>query len=142
MKYTWKTNIFKRLLLKLTTENTYMLNSKFYKQVDGCSMGGPQSVIFTEIYMTRTDRKVVEPTKPQFCKRFVDDIIKKRYKDQLDNLFKALNSNRPKIKYTIAEDLDKFLETKIIQENSIVMTESYQYIGHLKSQSGTKEIQL
>ena len=142
MKYTWKTNIFKRLLLKLTTENTYMLNSKFYKQVDGCSMGGPQSVIFTEIYMTRTDRKVVEPTKSQFCKRFVDDIIKKRYKDQLDNLLKALNSNRPKIKYTIAEDLDKFLETKIIQENSIVMTESYQYIGHLKSQSGTKEIQL
>ena len=142
MKYTWKTNIFKRLLLKLTTENTYMLNSKFYKQVDGCSMGGPQSVIFTEIYMTRTDRKVIEPTKPQFCKRFVDDIIKKRYKDQLDNLFKALNSNRPKIKYTIAEDLDKFLETKITQENSIVMKESYQYIGHLKSQSGTKEIQL
>ena len=142
MKYTWQTNIFKRLLLKLTTENTYMLNSKFYKQVDGCSMGGPHSVIFTEIYMTRTDRKVVGPTKPQFCKRFVDDIIKKRYKDQPDNLFKALNSNRPKIKYTMAEDPDKFLETKIIQENSIVMTESYQYIGHLKSQSGTKEIQL
>ena len=138
----WKTNIFKRLLLKLTTENTYMLNSKFYKQVDGFSMGGQHSVIFTEIYTTRTDRKVVEPTKPQFRKRFVDDIIKKRYEDQLDNLFKALNSNRPKIKYTIAEDPDKFLETKIIQENSIVMTESYQYIGHLKSQSGTKQIQL
>ena len=33
--------IFKRLLLKLTTENTFMLNSKFYKQVDGCSMGEP-----------------------------------------------------------------------------------------------------
>ena len=138
----WKTNIFKRLLLKLTTENTYMLNSKFYKQVDGFSMGGQHSVIFTEIYTTRTDRKVVEPTKPQFCKRFVDDIIKKRYEDQLDNLFKALNSNRPKIKYTIAEDPDKFLETKIIQENGTVMTESYQYIGHLESQSGTTEIQL
>ena len=33
--------IFKRLLLKLTAANTFMLNLKFYKQVDGCSMGGP-----------------------------------------------------------------------------------------------------
>ena len=91
--------IFKRLFLKLTTENTYMLNSKFYKQVDGCSMGGPLSVIFSDIYMTKTERKVVEPIKPQFHKRFVDNIINKRYKDQPDNLFQALSSNHPKIKY-------------------------------------------
>ena len=70
--------IFKRLLLKLTTENTFLLNSKFYKQVDGCSMGGPLSVKFFNICMTKTKRKVVEPTKPQVYKRFVDDIIKKR----------------------------------------------------------------
>ena len=91
--------IFKRLFLKLTTENTYMLNSKFYKQVDGYSMGGPLSVIFSDIYMTKTERKVVEPIKPQFHKRFVDNIINKRYKDQPDNLFQALSSNHPKIKY-------------------------------------------
>ena len=49
--------IFKRLLVKLTTENTFMLSSKFYKQVDGCSMRGPLSVIFPDIYMTKTERK-------------------------------------------------------------------------------------
>ena len=70
--------ISKRLLLKLKT--TFMLNLKFYKQVDGCSMGGPLSVILSNIYMTRTDRKVVEPTKLHFYKRFVGDIINKRYK--------------------------------------------------------------
>ena len=70
-----------------------MVNSKFYKQVDvpwefhGCSMGGLFSVIFFDIYMTKTKRKVVEPAKPQFYKRFVDDIINKSYKDQSDNLF-------------------------------------------------------
>ena len=139
--------IFKRLLLKLTIENTFMLNSKFYKQVDGCSMGGPLSVIFSDIYMTKTERKVVQPTKPQFYKRFID-IINKRYKDQPDNLFQALISNHPKVKYTIEVDPDKYLDTKIIQENGIVTTEvnqkdiNYQYIGHLESQSGTKEIQL
>ena len=54
----FKTDI-QTLLLKLTTENTFMLNSKFYKQVDGCSLGGPLSVIFSDIYMTKTERKVV-----------------------------------------------------------------------------------
>ena len=115
--------IFKWLLLKLTTENSFMFDSKFYRQVDGCSMGGPLSVIFSDIYMTKTERIVVEPTKPQFYNRFVDDIINKRYKDQPDNLFQALNSSHPKIKYTIEVDPDKFLDTKIIQKNSIVTTE-------------------
>ena len=73
--------------------------------------------------MTKTERKVVEPTKPKFYKRFADDIVNKRYKDQQDNLFQALSSNHPKIKYTIEADPDKFLDTKIIQENGIVTTE-------------------
>ena len=47
--------IMKRLLLKLTTENTFMLNSNFYKQIDGCTMDGPLSLIFSDIYMTKTE---------------------------------------------------------------------------------------
>ena len=33
--------IFKRLLMKLTTESTFIFNGTFYKQTDGCAMGGP-----------------------------------------------------------------------------------------------------
>ena len=74
----------KRLLLELTIEKNSMFNSKFNKQVEGCSMGGTVifaitlSVIFYDIYMTNLERKIVEPTKPQFYKTFVDDIINKR----------------------------------------------------------------
>ena len=100
-----------------------MLNSNFYKKVDGCSTRGTLFVIFSDIYVTQTERKVVEPTKPQLYKRFVDDIINKQCKDQPDNLFQVLNSNHPKIKYTIEVDPDKFLDTKNIQENGIVKTE-------------------
>ena len=121
-----------------------MLNTKCYKHVDGFSIGGPLSVIFSDIYMTKTEKKAVEQTKRQFYKRFVDDIINKRYKDQPDNLFQALNSNHPKIKYIIEVDPDKFLDTKIIQENGIATTEvnrkkdnDYQYIGYLESEGGT-----
>ena len=79
--------------------------------------------LFSNIYITTTERKVVEPTKPQLFKRFFDDIINKQYKDQPDNLFHALNSNHPKIKYTIKVDSDKLLDTKIIEENGIMTTE-------------------
>ena len=97
-----------------------MLNSGFYKQGDGCSMGGQLHVIFSNIYMNKTERIVIEPTKPQFYKRFVDEIINKPYEDQPDNLFQALNNNHPKGKYTIEVDPDKFLDPKLIQENGIV----------------------
>ena len=43
--------IFNRLQLKLTTENTFMSTSNFYKQIDGCTMGAPLSVIFSDIYI-------------------------------------------------------------------------------------------
>ena len=42
--------IFKRLLLKLMTENTFMFIFDFYKQTDGCTMGGSLSAIFSDIY--------------------------------------------------------------------------------------------
>ena len=48
--------IFKRLLLKLTTENTFMFTSSFYKQIDGCTMVGPLSVIFSDIYIYDQNR--------------------------------------------------------------------------------------
>ena len=53
---------------------------------------------------------MVELAKPQFFKKFLDDVINKRYKDQLDNHFQALNSNHPKIKYTTEVNPDKFLD--------------------------------
>ena len=66
---------------------------------------------------------MVKQTKPQFYKRFADDIINKRYEDQSDNLFQELYSNHSKIKYTIEVNPDKFLDTKIIQKNGVVTTE-------------------
>ena len=75
------------------------------------------------IFTWLTQRKVVKQTKPQFYKRFADDIINKRYEDQPDNLFQALYSDHPKIKYTIEVNPDKFLDTKIIQKNGVVTTE-------------------
>ena len=110
-------------LLKLTTENTFMFISSFYKQIDGCTMGGPHSVIFPDIYMTKTEREVVNPSKPKFYKRFMDDIINRRNKNEPDDLFQKLNSNHPNMKYTVKVEPEIFLDTKIVYSNDVITTE-------------------
>ena len=42
--------IFKRFLYKLTTECTLQFNTKFFKRIDGCSMGGSLAVSLSDIY--------------------------------------------------------------------------------------------
>ena len=94
------------------TENTFMFTSDFYKQTDGCTMCRPLSVIFSDIYMTKTEREVVNPPKPKFYKRFVDDIINRRNKSQPDDLFQKFSNNHPNIKYTVEVKPEIFLDTK------------------------------
>ena len=65
-------------MIKLATECTFKFNSRFLKQVDGCTMGGPLSVTFSDIYMVKTENDVIIPSKPIFYRRFVDDIYSRR----------------------------------------------------------------
>ena len=71
--------ILRRVLIKLATECTFKLNSRFLKQVDDCTMGGPLSVTFSDNYMVKMEKDIVIPSNiviPStiFYCRFVDDI--------------------------------------------------------------------
>ena len=46
-----KKSIFKKLLIKLTKESVFSANNRLIKQIDGCPMGGPTSVVFSDIHM-------------------------------------------------------------------------------------------
>ena len=105
--------ILKRLLLKLTTESTFVFQSTYYKQTDGCTMGGPLSVTFSNIYLTKLELDKVKPTKPKFYKRFVDDVITRRRTDQPDLLLEEINKYHPNIKFTVESNPSKFLDTNI-----------------------------
>ena len=61
--------IMKRLLLKLSTESTFIFQSNFYKQTDGCTMGGPLSVTLANIYLTKMENEIVKCVMPPFYKR-------------------------------------------------------------------------
>ena len=75
---------FKRLLLKSATECTYTFNYKFYKQIDGCTLGCPLSVTLSDIYMIKMESEIVIPQKPQFYRCYIDDISNRRKKFKHD----------------------------------------------------------
>ena len=115
--------VFKRLLWKITTDCTFQFNGKFYKQIDGCAMGGPLSVILADICMIKMENDIVRPHNPIFYKRFVDDIITRRKIGVHDELYEALNKYHPKLKLTIEVNPSKFLDTSIkINNNNTIST--------------------
>ena len=63
--------IFRKLLIKHAAECTFKFNSRSLKQVDGCTMGGPLYVTFSDIYMVKMDNDLVTPSKSIFHWRFV-----------------------------------------------------------------------
>ena len=108
--------IFRRLLIKLATDGTFKFNNRFLKQVDGCTMGGPLSVTFSDIYIVKMENDVVIPSKPIFYLRFVDDIYNRRKLG--DNfLFDRFNNYHLNIKLTIEVNPSKVLDTKLTNIN-------------------------
>ena len=95
-----KKSIFKKLLNKLTTECVFSANNRLIKQIDGCPMGGPISVVLSDIYVCKMEEDIVAPSKPLFYKRYVDDTYVRRKKNETDELYNALNSYHQNIKLT------------------------------------------
>ena len=62
--------------------------------------------------MSRTENNVVRPEKPLFYRRFVDDTISRRKKNEHDIIFENLNKYHLKINLTIEVNPCKFLDTK------------------------------
>ena len=96
-----KKSIFKKMLLKLIKECVFSVNNRLIKQTDGCPMGGPICVIFSDIYVSRMEEDIVVPLKPHFHKRYVNDTYIRRKKNEPDSLFEILNSYHPNMKFTI-----------------------------------------
>ena len=75
--------------------------------------------------MTRTENNVVRPEKPLFYRRFVDDIINRRKKNEHDIIFENLNNYRPKVNLTIEVNPCKFPDSKISNNKGNITTEVF-----------------
>ena len=117
--------IMKRLLLKLTTENTFIFQSNYFKQIDACTMGGSLSVTFANIFLTKLEKDIVRPHNLPFYKRFVDDVITRRSINQPDLIFSEINEYHPNIKFTTETNPRKFLDTELIIIDNKIITSVY-----------------
>ena len=79
-------------------------------------MGGPLSVIFSDIYMVKVGNYAVIPSKPIFYHTFVDSIYS-RPKLGDNVLFDRLNDYHSNIKLTIQVNPSRFLYTKFTNIN-------------------------
>ena len=85
-------------------------------------MSGALSVVLADIHMVRPEIEVLKAMNPSFYKQFVDYIYSRRSKSQQDVLFEALNNFHPNINLTIEVNPEKFLDTKILLNNEVVVT--------------------
>ena len=85
----------------MTTDCSIQFKQSFYKQIDGCAIGGLLSVILADIHVVRTGNEVVKRMNPPFYNRFVDNVYSRKNKSQQDVLFEALNNFHPNIKLNI-----------------------------------------
>ena len=52
-----------------------------------CPIGGPMSVAFSGIYVSKMEEDIVAPMKPHFYKRYAVDTYIRRKKSEPDSLF-------------------------------------------------------
>ena len=102
--------ICQRLLLKLATEYSFTFLNSFYQQTDGCTMGDPIAVIFSDTYMVKLVNGIVVSLKPKFYRRYVDDMFNSRKANTIDVHFQRLNYSHPKNKLAIRLNSKKFLD--------------------------------
>ena len=129
------------MLIQLSTEVTFTFNSKFCKQTDGCALGGPLSVIFSDMYMTKMERDVIRPFNPIFYHRYVDDIynrekINKKDESPNEYLQKYQAKCRKKSFKVPRYKIVKFLKLKYTGKKR-----RYQCIGVLTSLKDIREMQ-
>ena len=89
-------------------------------------MGGTFSVVLSDCFMNKMEKDVVIPLKPKFYKRFVDDIHRRRKRNEPDELFDKISSYHPNIKLTIDISPKKFLDTKILRTSNQIQCFMYQ----------------
>ena len=77
--------------------------------------GGPISVVFSDICVSKMEEDIVAPINSHFYKRYVDDAYIQRKKNEPDSLSEKLSSYHLNIKLTTEKNPTKFLDAAIIR---------------------------
>ena len=124
----------KKLFLFAISQTHFILNSKFYNQIDRVAMGSSLAPVLANIFMSFHESKWLNEynlNKPKFYLRYVDDILAAFDNEQDSlNFLNFLNNRHPNIKFTIEKQINHsivFLDVFISGINNQNLTlQSYQ----------------
>ena len=108
----------KKLILDACTKTVFSFNNKFYKQIDGVSMGSPLGPVLANIIMTELEntivKELVDKSLVKLYLKYVDDTLLLKIKINL--IHKYLNSFDKSIEFIVDTFPDgnvHFLDIKI-----------------------------
>ncbi|XP_070577734.1 uncharacterized protein [Ptychodera flava] len=114
-------------LLKFIVNTTYFVfREQIYQQLFGTAMGSPVSPIVANLFMEHLEQQAIVTAplncKPSLWKRYVDDILEKIKKGEVDNLTEHINKVDPtgSIKFTYEPEVEgqiPFLDTLIVRRD-------------------------
>ena len=103
----------KKLILDACTKTVFCFNNKFYKQIDGVSIGSPLGPVLANIIMTKLEstivKELVDKSLVKLYMRYVDDTLLLVKDKDINYIHKRLNSFDKNIKFTI----DNFPDGKV-----------------------------
>ena len=110
--------VFRNMLLRATSENTFVFNGKLYTQTDGVAMGSPLGPVLADVYLSELEDTMSNHNMfPIFYRRFVDDTFCLFNSMEDAELFlQFINNIDPSIKFTLEGEVDgklEFLDTVI-----------------------------
>ena len=95
----------KKLVLDASTEIIFSFNTRFYKQIDGVSMGSPLGSVLTNIIMTQLEstivKELVDKSLFKLYMRYVEDTLLLVKDKDINYIHKGLNSFDKNIKFTV-----------------------------------------
>ena len=125
-----KKSVFKKLLNKLCKGCTFLADGRLIRQVDGCPMVGPISVVYSNIFCVKMEFDVIKPLKPKVLQTLYWWYFSKRIENQPEKPFEKLNNYHPNIKLTIAVNLSKFLDKENMIKNGIIVVKEPKIPNH------------
>ena len=95
----------KKHSLDACTKTIFSFNSKFYKQIDGVSMGLPLGPVLANIIMTELEstivKELVDKSLVKLYMRYVDNTLLLVNDTDINYIHKRLNSFDKNIKFTV-----------------------------------------
>lgn len=97
--------ILEKMVKICMQQNTFEFRGKFYKQTSGVSIGNSASPMVADFFMNQFEEEVKnEAWFPKLWYRYVDDILAKVKKKDVDTILCNLNSIYPTIKFTMEKE--------------------------------------